>query len=281
MSKLKLLAPIALVTLALGTGLAYASVNTDSTNSLTGPFSDNQSIIDTSKLFDFQLNNLASIDRSASADINTGGNDTSTNTTLAGVRTGDVNVDFTHRNDLAGNLIVPTMTGLGNVATLDRNLLTGPNSINENIVNADQSINLDITNNSRVTDSVALDLNTGNNEVSTNTTVGNVTTGDITGAVRFDNVGSRMVSFLNLGNAGNSDVTASLGNGTTGPNSVNENDLSANSTVNVAIENQTDVVNAFAATAQTGNNEVSTNTTVGNVRTGNVRINLDSTNTAF
>jgi len=286
MSKSRLLAAAVGATFFLGTGLAYANIDTQGLNSVTGPFSDNSSVLDTAKEFNFTLDNLLSLTRVEDATVDTGRNVVDNNTTVSGLLTGTVDVAFMHDNNLSS--ITPVMLPLfntGNEVNVDgRNLLTGPNSLNLNEVNTSSALSVDLSNNIRSTDNTSLDLNTGGNVADSNTTVGGVMTGNIAGRVQTQNLGTRMFDTLSLSNLGLGDqngVSVRFGNGTTGPNSINENILTNSVSTTIEVQNDATIDNQMDVVANTGNNVVSTNTTVGPVRTGSVRIDLNSTTNPF
>lgn len=274
----------AAVALIGGAGLAYADVNVSGGNDTTGASSENLTRIftDRSWLVDFE-NNLR-LDNRLFARLNTGENETGRNTTVgADPSTGSIYVsaDLMNPSTDTGS-IFDFGLGLGNdnIDVTGVNEVTGANSRNINEVRANKTFRLDVENNARINNTVDLALNTGNNEVERNTSVGDVMTGNIDASVSVDNaMASNPVAMLSgMDLANESDITADFSNGTTGFNSVNRNFIEANSRVNINLENNAQIDNSICVEANTGNNEINENTTVGEISTGDISVDLSIAN---
>ena len=85
---------------------------------------------------------------------------------------------------------------------------------------------------------------------------------------------------IGIGSTAGSSVHADFQNDTTGPSSDNENRLSVDSNSSIDVQNSADIQNTLDVTADTGHNDISNNTIVHNVRTGDVRVDLHAVNRA-
>jgi hypothetical protein len=147
---------------------------------------------------------------------------------------------------------------------------TGPGSVNQ--VNSTHNMDLDLENSNDVSASadVDQDATSGDAEVTTVTTAGNIETGST------DN-SSMVRGSVDLKNSASADVAAALGNGNspltgsiklTGPNSNNQVNDTTNTNVTVENENSVDISSSVDQDASSGEATVSNATTVGNVKTG-------------
>lgn len=154
---------------------------------------------------------------------------------------------------------------------------TGADSTNTNAVDGTRTINFTVVNDGTVTNDFDLDLNTGGNTISNNTTVGDVATGDITFEAAIDNVVNEGATQLGLGEAFNvSSLTSS--NSNTGAGSTNDNDVTITDTQTTTITNTGTVTNTFALDLNTGDNTIEGNTTVGDIRTGRIIVDVTDNN---
>ncbi|MFA7254240.1 MAG: hypothetical protein WC107_06855 [Patescibacteria group bacterium] len=267
------------IALTAGAGMAYAQTDVTGFNTTTGPFSDNSSIFTTNRVWDVAVLNDQAIARSFGVDVTSGNNAVAENTTVAGELTGDVDVAIMGDRGFGMGLFpfvnLNPMTNGSSVSVTGGNGLTGPNSLNENQVNASQFAALNLVNSSSIANTVNFVANTGNNITSSNTTVGPVISGDVTATADFSNRLNSVsgLNTLDLGMPDNS-VDARFSNNITGPNSLNQNIVNADSTFTADITNTNTVSNDFQFQVDTGRNEVSNNTSVGTVRTGSVRIDV-------
>lgn len=154
---------------------------------------------------------------------------------------------------------------------------TGANSSNSNTANHDANITINITNTGNVTNDVTVDLNTGGNNITDNTKVGDVKTGD----VAFNATVETQVNDVNVdlkGMAANSQLSMSSTNSitstnrNTGSGSTNSNTSNTTTNYNLDIQNNMNVVNSFDLAIDTGNNNISRNTTVGDITTGSIDV---------
>jgi hypothetical protein len=157
------------------------------------------------------------------------------------------------------------------------NTQTGPDSKNEANVSQTNNISIKISNDASISYNINLDLNTGNNTVSNNTTAGDLTTGDITAKIVLKDeiiqsglADCKCLDGL-LGDLGH----ASASNENTGPKSKNEAKVTRKNNLKVDVKNDADVDYKFDITANTGGNKVTNNTTAGDLKTGNITIDID------
>lgn len=165
------------------------------------------------------------------------------------------------------------------------NHLTGPNSRNINEQIFEEEFNFDFDSNLDVQNDFNLDANTGRNEISENTLVEDIATGDVRVEVDFNNdfessgAGDHGFDGYGLGSADRYTLGGSslglgrteLVNHLTGPNSENRNTVEISNDRDIEIDHQASFDNQFNLEANTGNNEISGNTLVGDVSTGDVR----------
>lgn len=280
---LRTLAAISGLTVSLGTGVAFASINADAGNELTGPNSLNVSEIEKDFDADIDIENNSDLNNQIDFWVNTGESEIEHNTTVEDVDGGDVQVDVELVNELNGNGMMSIGSGLDNEFDFSAsNYLTGPSSENINRVEVDKDVDVRIRNNADIENELDIHANTGNNEIRNNTTVGDVSTGSIEVAADISNeVNAGGASFDICDNClMNEDINADFSNDTTGPNSENTNILDIDSDVNIDIENNADIRNDFRINANTGENEVENNTSVGDVSTGDVVISISAMNVA-
>lgn len=284
---LRLLGVMSLIALSASTGLAYAETDSTGLNNTTGPYSRNITDLDIDRFWDVQVENLQRLFSDYDVDVDAGHNDTERNTVVGDQATGNVNVDITGDNgtymssffgwDTLAS-VLPEDLAI-NVDFSGANNITGPFSDNINDADIDQRIDIDLENRTFIDNDLDFDASTGHNDTYANTLVGDVTTGDINLDANLSSYvpseSDLAVSGLSLG--GDNIVTSRLGNSLTGPNSENENYLDIYSDIDVDVENDLRVSNNYDIWADTGGNDVSYNTSVGNVTTGDINVSINGT----
>jgi len=274
----------AAIVLMTGVGLAYADVNVSSGNDTTGANSENWTRIFTDRSWISNLENNLRLNNDIFACLNTGENEIERNTVVgADPSTGDISVTADLLNPSSGfGSFFDFGFGMenDNIDVTGMNEVTGAFSRNINDIRANNSFRLNVENNARIDNVLDLSLNTGRNEIMRNTEVGDVQTGSIDANVSIDNSmtsdPTSMLGGLDLSNG--SDITADFSNGTTGFNSINENTLRADSSVNIDLENNAQIDNNFRVEANTGHNNIDENTVVGDVMTGDINVDLSVAN---
>ncbi len=271
-----------LVALTFGASIAKANVDVDvtGTNKITGPSSNNENEWDIDVDIDVDVDNDGDIDNDQEFAVNTGDNDINDNTTVEDFSTGDI----------SGTVEVQNIINMGDieVAGVDpvdvdvklANGTTGPSSNNENKLDLDVDTDIDIDNDADIDNDIKLRLNTGDNDIDHNTVVGDISTGDIKFTVEMTNEANGGMGDLDLSAASDVSVSGTLANGTTGPNSNNENKVKVDVDTDIDIDNDADIDNDTKINANTGANSVDHNTVVGDVKTGDVKITVTTTNTA-
>ena len=164
-------------------------------------------------------------------------------------------------------------SGVNNAYALDgdaENQCTGPNSENENKVDQNLNISFSVTNNGSANNNLNVDLNTGNNDIGNNTSVGDITTGDILLSSSQTNVINSDPAIAIPDLTDFEDVNINGFNGTTGPNSTNNNSINNDVDFAFNIENNAEVDNDYNLELNTGNNNIMNNTLVGDIETGNI-----------
>lgn len=155
---------------------------------------------------------------------------------------------------------------------------TGANSTNTNSVSATNTTNFSISSNGTVNNTVNITADTGNNTVTNNTTVGDVSTGDIEFDIAVDTTLNQIDPDSLQGFGQTSDFTITSSNHNTGANSTNDNTSSVTNTNNVSLSQNGTVNNTVTGNFSTGGNTISGNTTVGDISTGNIVGNVTINN---
>jgi hypothetical protein len=155
------------------------------TNQQTGADSVNTNTITNTTDISATIANTAVVNNVFDFNLNTGGNTITNNTTVGDVTTGDVNVELvaeTKVNEVDPEVLNNLLDQLGSNSTSSiqsTNSNTGANSQNNNQTTTSHTSNVQVTKTMNVTNSLALDINTGNNTIADNTTVGDISTGNI------------------------------------------------------------------------------------------------------
>jgi hypothetical protein len=160
---------------------AMGDVSVDLANDTTGPNSRNKNVVVLNMDRNIDIRNDARIDNDVDLEANTGRNEVEHNTVAGDFQSGDVNFDMSVDNAVNGSMGSIDLGGMGAAAVSAdfSNGTTGPSSENENklIVNAGSEV--DIHNDAHIDNNADINVNSGRNEVGSNTVVGNVGTGSI------------------------------------------------------------------------------------------------------
>lgn len=175
-------------------------------------------------------------------------------------------------------VLVSAGTAFASINISGGNNTTGPCSENENNWSIENSNQIDIENCAEVDNDFDVCVNTGENDISKNTCVGDLWTGDIDGSVMFDNVLNN--SDIVLAPFWDGDIDVVLANSLTGPGSENENNVCIRNENEINIRNNANIDNDIDFRANTGRNTVSKNTSVGNIMTGDISFSADVRNVA-
>lgn len=274
-------------------GNNYSTI-VDAANNQTGAGSTNAAHVDVTNTDTTSINNDASVTNTLNLAAITGQNTANQNTGNASIRTGDAHVNATvvnvvNTNVIRGGFFVTVINVFGNWLG---NLVWGGQSLaanggggslgiqaqNENTgADSSNTIDVDVTNNSTVTvdndadieNNLVVNADTGHNEASRNTGLGFIDTGDAFAFLHARNIANLTVA--GIGGAW-SDITAELGNATTGADSTNTIDVTVNDTRQVTVLNEANVDTGIGAVANTGFNTASRNTLGGQILTGVARV---------
>jgi len=279
MKSLKLLI-VALAAVAISAGGAFASVHIGGGNDTTGPNSENENYWEIEGESEVSIDNHSSAENEYEVAVTTGENGISNNTELDDLSTGDVEGEIDVENYLNNADIDFETPDLGSITVDLSNDTTGPQSENENKVEITFEQEVRIHNEARIENEFELAANTGANEVGNNTVVGDVSTGDIEFTSDVTNKANGSTSMDIEGAAPSSSVNVDLSNDTTGPNSENENTVEIKAEAELRVDNHARIENEYEVDANTGNNGVANNTVVGDISTGNIKINFSTYNSA-
>jgi hypothetical protein len=165
--------------------VGFSSSNDDSfdlTNELTGPNSENRNRVTVTRDSQLRVNNTADFTNDIIVNANTGVNTVSDNTEVGDVRTGDVDITGRVENsaDFGSNFDVADLSfGSGEVNADLSNEITGPNSVNTNVLDVTETTDTRINNTATVDNVIDLTANTGRNDITDNTVVCDVETGSV------------------------------------------------------------------------------------------------------
>ncbi|MBI2590116.1 hypothetical protein HYW32_03810 [Candidatus Berkelbacteria bacterium] len=275
---MRVMAAVAAVALMSGAGSAWADVDLSAGNDITGPDSVNRNDFDITDDLDLDIDNDADADNDIDLDADSGDNTIDSNTTVGDFEGGDIEVEGEFVTELnTGEVMLGDME-LGDVDADFSNDTTGPNSDNRNTLDIDRTADIDVDNDADIDNDFDVDVDTGGNDITNNTTVGDIETGDFEMELTVENTANMGASQVTLPSMGDQDVDADFSNDTTGPNSVNRNTLDVDNTLNVDVDNDADVDNDLDVDVDSGDNTVDSNTTVGDITTGDVSINFSFTN---
>lgn len=297
-------------------------------NSDTGAGSTNVSDSDTASATQADINNAVDAATAADATANSGGNSANNNTGDGAAATGNAGIGVTqvqsdnaavvggtaglsteaHAGGLNGDLNLGNgdatqLAANGSLNSVQAtNEVTGSGSENHNNVTSTMSDLTEIQNDGRIDNKVDIAAITGRNDVSGNTGLGAIDTGDASAAatlVNFLNTavvnGDLLVQvadvFGNLtGNINIADLASifpgfsgnnvSAGNSDTGAGSGNSNNVVASSASDTNINNQADINTTVNAIAATGNNTADANTGGAEVVTGDGRVTASNVSLA-
>lgn len=191
------------------------------TNEQTGSGSQNENTAAHNTDVSASFSNVATIDNTFTLDLNTGGNTIENNTTVGDVTTGAVDVDIestTTVNAVDADALSELLGAVDDSFTISgQNSLTGANSVNTNQVTQTRVFTFSQQNTMTVTNTVNAAINTGNNSIADNTTVGDIATGPITVDVNVTTQGNGAGGGLLPGEDDNGGGNNGTGNGSTGP----------------------------------------------------------------
>lgn len=293
-------------------------ISSTATNSDTGSQSDNQASVKENSQTATSEKNRSNIQNNISAAIDTGQNITNSNTGSGGVKAGQVNGSvnvinsansqikaasggITQQNigDSTQDIIIgdPTSSdvtplsaivlgslGSGSLASNDT---TGQNSANLASVERIGETTIRVSNDSKIDNNIHLAANTGDNQASMNTGIGNIVTGSIGAAINIINFLNTYLAtdylglaFLNVVGALSGDIiipgNAMVSNSSTGASSANNASVSKNNNLTLVKESDMKVTNNVDVNATTGNNQADGNTLGGAVTSGRTDVDIQS-----
>lgn len=261
-----------------------------SLNQLSGPQSVNLNSSATNNIIGLIKNTNQEIENNINLIADTGHNILNQNTMIGKVSTGSINLAVNIINlqnlidpnfiidldfwsilgSFGGNLVIPNSISA----------LTGPDSINHNNASSSDNQKLESTNQTRTNNAISLASNTGENNISENSYVGDVATGQTKVDGKVINIDGSSVPLhyiINVFGKWTGIIPPEYAdrvivNEITGPNSLNQNTDQLTNYKTVVADSTTDINNSVNIRANTGNNQISKNTAVGNVTTGDINI---------
>ncbi len=271
----------------------------DLANSTTGPNSINLNNLSSNNIIRIFNTNEATTNNTIGIIANTGNNNASNNTQLGDYATGNINLGINLIN--LANLLLPNTTltinswsildGLNGTLVLSdlANSNTGPNSANSNTISSTNNTNLSMTNNATTTNALGVNVSSGGNTIANNSTTGSVSTGPVAieqAATTLANLAQPIVYIVNvfghwvgsLLGLNPDNVIVNEINDQTGPNSSNQNQVTANQTTDITVNNTATTTNNVSISANTGGNTIANNTKVGSIKTGSITVGTNVIN---
>ncbi len=232
-----------------------------------GADSVNQAVSSTNQETNVTQSNTADVNNDVETTANTGNNTASDNTGgNTEITTGDVSTS----TEIANSANVSTVNG--GSCDCPTNITTtisgnGPGSQNTVTYSGNSHINIGVNQVANITNNVATNANTGNNQANGNT--GNVTikTGGISVINDIIN-GPINISKIKIAQGLGIDALLKIaGNGTSSLNSIN---ISVNSDTNIAVNNLAEILNNLALNLNTGGNTADSNVGDVKITTGDI-----------
>ena len=182
---------------------------------------------------------------------------------------------------IASSALVFSLSGgaaFAQISVAGSNNTTGPSSDNQNAWDVFNRADVTVNNGAEANNNNDISVQTGETSVANNTQVASITTGGVIGSISVNNdlnSGSVTLPSTNGGNA-----TVNFNNTITGPSSDNQNVANITSTMAASIHNDANINNNLDLHANTGRNDIQSDTTVGDVKTGSISFTAASTNKA-
>lgn len=270
-------------------------------NNQTGARSLNDAAVNQDSTVRVNILNDATTVNNALINANTGNNSANFNTGNGTANSGDVNLALTFislLNELDPNTpidvsVVNVMGDLINdfiFPALAANNRTGSGSQNLSTIDANHDLTVTTANNAEIINSVAYDLNTGNNRADFNTGGGSATAGSVNAQTAITNIANAPANMLYLVNVyGQCDCDLSAldpskyilniipdgiaaSNTETGADSENNATVDSQSDTNINQTNNGSVTNNIRVNANTGNNSANFNTGSGSASSGDINV---------
>lgn len=158
------------------------------------------------------------------------------------------------------------------------NANTGPYSSNQTTVTDITNNTTDIRNSATSVNSFSITASTGDNSITGNTKVGDISTGDVSYDVSEVTRANSADTSATLPSTAPSPASVIASNHDTGPGSTNSTNITNSTTRTTNITNSASVTNSAIVNTHTGGNNISHNTLVGAVTTGAINGSVAFTN---
>lgn len=271
-------------------------------NNQTGSGSSNQNLYDGKNFFTFLNQNNSAKENEITINAETGENIITENTIIQNIVTGNINlgmnlIDLSKFNNplgIVGLDVWSFLNGLDGDLILPSNVTSGSNSENRNLINEATEIKTEQNDNSEINTGINVAATTGNNEISRNSSIGDLTTGEnkVSGGVYnvtadapvyyIINVFGRVLGHI-LGLNGTNvsvneigdelgDVPTVISNNNTGSRSDNKNSADLQNNLIAETSDHSVTNTRVNIKANTGRNKILDNTMVGDLKTGQINI---------
>jgi hypothetical protein len=249
--------------LAVTPALAVAEAGNDT----TGASSVNNTSVTTTRVVTITNTNSSSVSNKVSSWVNSGYNSASGNTGDGTIGTGGASWGGSFSTNANCNEADVMMDMDGDPSATNKT--TGASSVNDALVDVNNTVTLTNENNSTVGNELDVDVDSGNNNADSNTGSGSVDTGNAgaSGSVRTEtNANTAQVS-------GGSSSEHSTSNDTTGFGSDNDAVVDLDNLTTFSNLNNSDIGNFLDVWVDSGGNSASMNTGDGGVTTGDASVN--------
>lgn len=164
------------------------AVSADLENAYTGTNSENTNTVSTRENISFSISSDSAIGNNADIDAQTGDVSVSNSTAVGNINTGNVRGELELENQASAfSPSVDFASTSNSVDVQAENTVTGPDSVNTNEVNANNSYRIDRSQSTRIANDINANLRTGDVSIDEVTRAGNIRTGDIVFAVKVFN----------------------------------------------------------------------------------------------
>ncbi len=238
----------------------------DAENDTTGAESDNEAKTKLENEITVTSVNSADFDNDAEVEAETGENTSSYNTGMGSVDSGNAKGKVMIDNgSIFNNNDTKLSFGAGMFNLMAKNMTTGFDSTNKSEAKVENEATVTNVNGAEVTNDAKVELETGDNEASYNTGLGDIETGDADAVVGITN--DLNVNTTNIDWAPAGELV--VGNDTTGAESKNEAEAKVENEVTITNVNSSTLTNTSKVETNTGDNTSSYNTGSGKTETGN------------
>ncbi len=279
---------------------SFGSTSFDLANNKTGESSNNINILETADTgYEIVVKNDSDVLNNIEIVADTGHNTVNNNTIVGDILTGNIDLGVNIINLLNLNnpglllsLFIYNILGdqNGNIIIAGDNSQTGSDSQNQNLIGINNTKYSNINQDSNLINDSNVSLNSGNNFIGQNTLSKDISTGNIDYRLNLTDLANIFTTKYYLLNVfGEWDGILPQGvdpnhlyvnviNSQTGSESTNMNDFQTSNQNSLELQNYASAENRAKLYANTGENNISNNTKIGNITTGDINLTQNIVN---